>query len=109
MHYQQQVISVSTIHLLTLSLHIDIDIFRHSLPDVSPLGPSCFPPVRLILNFSVDRFSPHVIASAFSPRRDDSRLKCSLTDIFFGHTHEDQFSVHHDFFVLFLLANSGQL
>ena len=36
-------------------------------------------------------------------------LSCNFTDIFFGHTHEDQFSVRHDFMCAFPLADFGQI
>ncbi|KAI0273987.1 Metallo-dependent phosphatase [Russula aff. rugulosa BPL654] len=54
------------------------------LPNVSRSQPSIFT-VWFISDISVDRFSPHVIAN-----------------IFFGHTHEDQFSCSdgtHDFWI----------
>jgi hypothetical protein len=47
---------------------------------------------------SVDRFSPHVIASTFEQRlvTCPDLTEFVLIDTFWGHTHEDQFSVSSD-------------
>ena len=42
---------------------------------------------------SVDRFSPHVIASSLIQKLARTGRSSSHTDIFFGHTHEDQFTI----------------
>jgi hypothetical protein len=76
--------------ILSSLLSTKVDCFHASLSNVGAL--TDIYAIGFNCSVSVDRFSPHVIASTSMPAFDDTTAHFK-TDIFFGHTHEDQISV----------------